>query len=88
MEERWSCGWRAACDPSSAPANTEMRTVSATASVRLYYLDDGDAIAVTLFYGTLAEALMVARQQPEETQAALWLATENDVVAFVDMEDG
>lgn len=63
-----------------------MRTVSATASVRLYYLDEGDAAARTLFYGPLADALALARLQPEEVQAGLWLATENDVVQFLDME--
>ncbi len=71
-----------------ATANgTSMRTVSFTASVRLYYLDEGDAAARTLFYGPLAEALIVAREQPEEVQSGLWLATENDVVAFLDMDE-
>ncbi|PSJ39491.1 hypothetical protein [Allosphingosinicella deserti] len=65
-----------------------MRTVSATATVRLYHLDEGDPIAQTLFYGPLEEALAVARQQPEAVQAGLWLATDNDVVAYLDMEEG
>jgi hypothetical protein len=65
-----------------------MRTVSHTASVRLYHLDEGDAVARTLFYGPLAEALILARQQPAEIQAGLWLATDNDVVAFLDFEEG
>ena len=65
-----------------------MRTVSTAASVRLYHLDDSDAVAHTLFYGPLAEALAVARLQPEELQPGLWLATENDVVAFLDLEEG
>ena len=65
-----------------------MRTVSADASVRLYYLEEADAAATTLFYGSLAEALNVARQQPQSVQTGLWLATENDVVAFLDLEDG
>jgi hypothetical protein len=64
-----------------------MRTVSANASVRLYYLDEGDAVARTLFYGPLAEALALARQEPAEIQAGLWLATDNDVVAFLDLDD-
>lgn len=64
-----------------------MRTVSDLAGVRLYYLDEGDPIAQTLFYGPLSEALAVARQQPESVQAGLWLATDNDVVAFLDLED-
>jgi hypothetical protein len=63
-----------------------MRTVSTQASVRLYHLDENDAVAQTLFYGPLAEALAMARLQPEEVQQGLWLATENDVVAFLDME--
>jgi hypothetical protein len=63
-----------------------MRTVSAAANVRLYFLDDGDPVAVTLFYGPLAEAMQVAHREPPEVQAARWLATENDVVAFLDLE--
>ena len=65
-----------------------MRTVSATSSVRLYYLDDGDGGARTLFYGPLAEAMALAAQQPEEVQAGLFLQTENDVVPFLDLEEG
>ena len=65
-----------------------MRTVSDTATVRLYWLDDGDPVAQTLFYGPLAEALAVAREQPEAVQAGLWLATDNDVIAFLDFEEG
>lgn len=64
-----------------------MRTVSEAASVRLYYLDEQGAAARTLFYGSLAEATALAEQQPEEVQAHLWLATENDVVAFLDLDD-
>ena len=63
-----------------------MRSVSTTTSVRLYHLDEADAVASTLFYGPLDEALSLARQQPEEVQAGLWLATDNDVVAFLDLE--
>jgi len=65
-----------------------MRTISADANVRLYFLDDGDPVAVTLFYGPLAEAMLAGRREPEEVQAALWIATENDVVAFLDLEEG
>ena len=65
-----------------------MRTVFEAASVRLYHLDESEAVAQTLFYGPLAEALAVARAQPEALQAGLWLATENDVVAFLDLEQG
>ncbi|WP_310498250.1 hypothetical protein [Sandarakinorhabdus sp.] len=65
-----------------------MRTVYAGAGVRLYHLDDTDPVAQTLFYGPLDAALDVARQQPEDIQAGLWLATENDVVSFLDIEQG
>lgn len=63
-----------------------MRTVSATATVRLYYLDDGDPVAETLFYGSLVDALALAHQQPEDIQSGLWIATDNDVVAFLDLD--
>ncbi|WP_066796903.1 hypothetical protein [Sphingomonas soli] len=63
-----------------------MRTTSDMASVRLYHLSENDAAAETLFYGPLAEALMIARQQTEEVQAGLWIATENDVVAYLDID--
>ena len=65
-----------------------MRTVSDTATVRLYWLDEGDPVAQTLFYGPLADALAVAREQPDALQAGLWLATDNDVIAFLDFEEG
>jgi hypothetical protein len=65
-----------------------MRTTFQTASVRLYHLDDaGEGGAVTtLFYGPMGEALAIAAQQPEEMQAGLYLATENDVVAYLDLD--
>jgi len=65
-----------------------MRTTHDGASVRLYHLDEGDGGARTLLYGTLAEALALARAQPTEVQEGLFLATENDVVAFLDLEEG
>lgn len=65
-----------------------MRTTSNTATVRLYHLSEEDAAAQTLFCGPMSEALAVAHQQPEEVQAGLWLATENDVAAFLDLEAG
>ncbi len=67
-----------------------MRTVSDSVSVRLYHLADGDdgGGAATLFYGPLGEALAIAHAQPEEVQAGLFIATENDVVAFLELEDG
>jgi hypothetical protein len=64
-----------------------MRTTFDQASVRLYYLDDGGegGAASTLFYGPLGEAMEIAARQPEDVQAGLYLATENDVVAFLDL---
>ena len=64
-----------------------MRSTYQDATVRLYYLDlesEGGA-AETLFYGPLAAALEVAAAQPEEVQDGLFLATDNDVVAYLDL---
>lgn len=64
-----------------------MRTTYLGATVRLYHLDgnvEGGA-ANTLFYGSLAEALEVAAAQPEAVQDGLFLATDNDVVAYLDL---
>lgn len=67
-----------------------MRTTYHQASVRLYHLDgspEGSG-AQTLFYGALSEALVVAAQQPEEVQEGLFVATDNDVVAYLDLIEG
>ena len=67
-----------------------MRTTNHDATVRLYHLDvesEGGA-AETLFYGPLAEALEVAAAQPEQVQEGLFLATDNDVVAYLDLIAG
>lgn len=66
-----------------------MRTTHDSASVRLYHLSDGPegGAAQTLLYGTLAEALALAAQQPNEIQADLFIATDNDVVAYLDLVD-
>lgn len=64
-----------------------MRSTFASATVRLYHLDDGDPVAQTLFYGPLAEALAIAAAQSEDVQAVLWIATDNDVVAYLDLDD-
>jgi hypothetical protein len=66
-----------------------MRSVGDSVSVRLYHLADGPegGAAETLLYGTLAEALHLAAQQPEEVQADLFIATDNDVVAYLDLVD-
>ena len=64
-----------------------MRTTYDTASVRLYHLDDATegGAATTLCYAPLAEALRLAAEQSEEVQAALFIATDNDVVAYLDL---
>ena len=66
-----------------------MRTISSAVGVRLYHLDDvlEGVAATTLFYGPLGEALAISAQQPEEVQAGLYIATENDVVAYLDLDD-
>lgn len=64
-----------------------MRTTYDSATVRLYHLDaviEGGA-ATTLLYGPLTEALALAAQQPEEMQEGLFIATDNDVVAYLDL---
>ena len=67
-----------------------MRTVSDNISVRLYHLDDqGEGgTATTLFYGPLHKAMEIAGEQPSDIQAGLYLATDNDVVSFLDLANG
>lgn len=64
-----------------------MRSTGESTSVRLYRLDDGPegGGAHTLYYGTLGEALALAAQQPVEVQDGLFIATDNDVVAYLDL---
>ena len=64
-----------------------MRSTEGRISVRLYHLDDevGGSGATTLFYGPLDEALAVAAAQDEAVQAGLFIATDNDVIAYLDM---
>ena len=67
-----------------------MRTTFDQATVRLYHLDsrpEGDG-AQTLLYGPLAEAMRVAAEQPAEMQEGLFIATDNDVVAYLDLLEG
>lgn len=61
-----------------------MRTVSDDVSVRLYHLDHESGATATLLYGSLADALRHAAQQPEAVQDGLFLQTANDVVAYLD----
>jgi hypothetical protein len=67
-----------------------MRTTFETATVRLYHLDGGPegGAASTLFYGPLTLALTLADQQPAEVQEGLFIATDNDVIAYLDMIEG
>ncbi|WP_120078219.1 hypothetical protein [Aurantiacibacter odishensis] len=64
-----------------------MRTTYQDATVRLYHLDGGPegGAANTLFYGPLAEAMRIANAQPEDVQEGLYIATDNDVVAWLDL---
>ena len=66
-----------------------MRSTEGAVTVRLYHLDDevGGSGAVTLFYGPMAEALALAEQQDEAIQAGLFIATDNDVIAYLDLID-
>ena len=72
------------------PGGRLMRTTHEEATVRLYHLDSGHegGAAETLFYGPLAEALEIAAAQPEAVQEGLYLATDNDVVAYLDLIAG
>ena len=65
-----------------------MRTTYADATVRLYFLDADSGAAETLCYAPLSEAMALAANQPEEVQAGLFLATDNDVVAYLDFLEG
>ena len=67
-----------------------MRTTFSDAKVRLYHLDSASegGAATTLIYGNLAEALALAAEQPEDVQDGLFIATDNDVVAYLDLIEG
>jgi hypothetical protein len=64
-----------------------MRTTHDEARVRLYYLDDNaeGGRAETLMYGTLAQAMAHAAGQDPAVQDGLWIATDNDVIAWRDL---
>ena len=64
-----------------------MRTTYDSATVRLYHLSDSEegGAATTLFYGPLSEAVHIAQQQSEDIQDGLFIATDNDVVAWLDL---
>ncbi|MET0362960.1 MAG: hypothetical protein ABW048_14555 [Sphingobium sp.] len=64
-----------------------MRTTYNDATVRLYHLSDSDGggAATTIFYGTFSEAMRIAEEQPDDVQDGLFLQTDNDVVAYLDL---
>ena len=63
-----------------------MRSTAEGVTVRLYHLSEAEGGgAETLMYGTLAEALAMAAQQSEDVQAGLFIATDNDVIAYLDL---
>lgn len=65
-----------------------MRSTADDVTVRLYHLvDDGGGAAHTLLYGPLAAAMALAAQQPAEIQCDLYIATDNDVVAYLDLAE-
>lgn len=66
-----------------------MRSTNDTATVRLYHLSDAQegGAATTLFYGPFSEAMRIAAEQPADVQDGLFLATDNDVVAYVDLTE-
>ena len=65
-----------------------MRSVSSTVTVRLYHFDMEGGVTTTLAYAPLAEALAIAAAQPPEVQDALFIQTDNDVVAYPDFLNG
>ncbi|GGY94119.1 hypothetical protein ACFSTD_16395 [Novosphingobium colocasiae] len=64
-----------------------MRTTYGEATVRLYHLDGGaeGGAATTLLYGPLSEAMALAARQSEDVQDGLFIATDNDVIAWLDL---
>jgi hypothetical protein len=67
-----------------------MRSTGNDFSVRLYHLDangEGGA-ATTIFYGPLVQALDIAAQQLPDVQDGLFIASDNDVIAYLDLIDG
>ena len=61
-----------------------MRTTHDGATVRLYHLADDGAVT-TILYGPLSDALRAADLEPAEVQEGLFIATDNDVVAYLDL---
>ena len=66
-----------------------MRSTADNVTVRLYHLSEAEGGgAQTLLYGTLEQALALAAQQSEAVQDDLFIATDNDVVAYLDLIEG
>jgi len=66
-----------------------MRSTASDVTVRLYHLSEAEGGgAQTLMYGSLDAALAMAAQQSEAVQAGLFIATDNDVVAYLDLIEG
>ena len=63
-----------------------MRSTSDGVTVRLYHLSEAEGGgAATLLYGSLSEAMAMAAQQSEDIQDGLFIATDNDVIAYLDL---
>jgi len=62
-----------------------VRTTDNDARVRLYHLDPDSGATTTLMYGGLTQALIEAAAQPEDLQNGLWIQTDNDLVAYLDL---
>ncbi|HZV57337.1 MAG TPA: hypothetical protein VFF89_06640 [Sphingobium sp.] len=63
-----------------------MRSTWNTVTVRLYHLSEAEGSgAQTLLYGPLDQALALAARQDAATQAGLFIATDNDVIAYLDL---
>jgi len=66
-----------------------MRSTADGVTVRLYHLSEAeDGGARTLMYGPLHEALAMAARQSEDMQAGPFIATDNDVIAYLDLIEG
>jgi hypothetical protein len=65
-----------------------MRSTSDTSTARLYHLDPDSGAATTIVYGSLAEVLRAAEAEPAEVQDGLFVQTDNDVVAYLDLVGG
>ncbi|MET0238456.1 MAG: hypothetical protein ABW184_01035 [Sphingobium sp.] len=64
-----------------------MRSTGDSVTVRLYHLDgdmEGGGIR-TILYGTMLEALERGQQEPEDVQEWLFIETDNDVIAYLDL---